>query len=120
MVGYECDGCEHVLDYRGRPTPTCADGTPRTFVILGSAPAIWAPGDSWWYEHWDKERVGAATMGSYTTPGGGTVFTAATTDWAHGAHCHARAGSTTFCRVCVLNGGRLPCARGQHRLLSTP
>ena len=28
-----------------------------------------------WYEHWDKQRVGAACMGSYTTAGGGTVFT---------------------------------------------
>ena len=35
-------------------------------------------------EHWDNERVGACTLGVHTTPGGGTVFTAASTDWAHG------------------------------------
>ena len=41
-------------------------------------------GDSWWYDEWDKDRLGAATMGVYVSPGGGTVFTAASTDWAHG------------------------------------
>ena len=35
-------------------------------------------------EHWDNERIGASTLGVHTTPGGGTVFTAASTDWAHG------------------------------------
>ena len=35
-------------------------------------------------EHWDNERIGACTLGVHTTPGGGTVFTAASTDWAHG------------------------------------
>ena len=42
----------------------------------------WHPDDCEWYERWDRGRTGAATMGVYTR--GGTVFTAATTDWAHG------------------------------------
>ena len=33
---------------------------------------------------WDKERVGAACMGVYTSAGGGEVFTCGSTDWAHG------------------------------------
>ena len=81
MVGYECDGCEFVLGAdgahtsnprfacdvsalserllatTGRPVPTHSDGTPSSFEILGSAPAIWAPGDSWWYDEWDKVRA---------------------------------------------------------------
>jgi hypothetical protein len=50
--------------------PTGADGTPREFVVLGVGdcrPSGWGLGN------------GAATMGLYTR--GGTVFTAATTDW---------------------------------------
>ena len=106
VVGYECDGCEFVLGADGRPVPTHSDGTPDNFEIIGSCPARWAPvfrtivagfwaaqkiqqgscgqGDSWWYDEWDKDRLGAATMGVYVSPGGGTVFTAASTDWAHG------------------------------------
>ena len=40
----------------------------------------------WWYDEWDKERIGACTMGVHGggADGGGTVFTAASTDWAHG------------------------------------
>ena len=83
-MGYECDGCEFVLGADGRPIPTHSDGTPDNFEIIGSCPARWAPGDSWWYDEWDKDRLGAATMGVYVSPGGGTVFTAASTDWAHG------------------------------------
>ena len=41
VVGYECDGCEWVLDEQGLPAPTCRDGTPETFQILGTAPAVW-------------------------------------------------------------------------------
>ena len=85
VVGYECDGCEFELDENGLPVPTHSDGTPETFTILAvGGPAIWAPTDAWWYEHWDNERVGACTLGVHTTAGGGTVFTAASTDWAHG------------------------------------
>lgn len=81
IVGYECDGCEFEL-VDGLPVPTHRDGTPKTFQILGSAPAIWHPGDSVWYERWEQGRVGAACLGVYTR--GGTVFTAGTTDWSHG------------------------------------
>jgi len=81
IVGYECDGCE--LEWRdGLPFPTNRDGTPETFTVLGTAPAKWHPGDAEWYDRWDPERMGAACMGLYEK--GGTVFTAATTDWAHG------------------------------------
>ncbi|MCO6454951.1 MAG: hypothetical protein J5I93_06595 [Pirellulaceae bacterium] len=81
IVGYECDGCE--LQWKdGLPEPTGKDGTPREFVVLGTCPARWHPDDSWWYERFDQERTGAAVMGLYTR--GGTVFTAGTTDWAHG------------------------------------
>ncbi|MFP6584715.1 MAG: N,N-dimethylformamidase beta subunit family domain-containing protein [Candidatus Hydrogenedentota bacterium] len=83
IVGYECDGAE--LEWRdGLPYPTFRDGTPESFTVLGTAPTRWAPDDSEWYERWEKGRTGAATLGLYTRPGGGTVFTAATTDWAHG------------------------------------
>ena len=34
------------------------------------------------HQGWERGRTGAATMGIYTR--GGTVFTAATTDWSHG------------------------------------
>ena len=81
VVGYECDGCElKIVD--GLPVPTYRDGTPDNFLILCTAPVRWHPDDCEWYERWDRGRTGAATMGMYTR--GGTVFTAATTDWAHG------------------------------------
>ena len=81
IVGYECDGCE--LSYEdGLPVPTHRDGTPTGFTILATAPVRWHPDDCEWYEQWEKGRTGAATMGIYTK--GGTVFTAATTDWSHG------------------------------------
>lgn len=84
IVGYECDGCE--IEWReGHPFPTHRDGTPKTFTILGTAPAKWAPGDSWWYEEWPgPDHSGHAVLGLYTTEGGGTVVTTGTTDWAHG------------------------------------
>ena len=83
IVGYECDGCE--LEWRdGLPYPTHRDGTPESFTVLCTAPARWHPGDSEWYEQWEKGRTGNACLGVYTTPGGGTVFTAGTTDWTHG------------------------------------
>lgn len=81
IVGYECDGCE--LTWRdGLPYPTFRDGTPETFQVLGTAPARWHPDDSEWYDRWEKGREGQAVLGSYTR--GGTVFTAGSTDWAHG------------------------------------
>lgn len=81
IVGYECDGCE--LEWKdGLPFPTFKDGTPKTFEVLGTCPVRWHPDDVEWYEKWEIGRTGAACMGIYTR--GGTVFTAATTDWAHG------------------------------------
>ena len=81
IVGYECDGCEYVLE-NGLPVPKGTYGTPADFIILCTAPARWHPDDSAWYERWEKGREGAAVMGVYTR--GGTVFTAGTTDWSHG------------------------------------
>jgi len=81
IVGYEADGCE--LEWReGLPFPTHKDGTPETFTVLGTCPVRWHPDDCEWYERWEKGRTGAACLGIYTR--GGTVFTAATTDWSHG------------------------------------
>ena len=81
IVGYECDGCE--LEWvDGLPRPTCKDGTPESFIALGTCPAKWAPGDSLWYDRFPKDRVGNAVLGIYTQ--GGTVVTAGSTDWAHG------------------------------------
>ena len=81
IVGYECDGCEYTMK-DGKPVPTHRDGTPDNFEILALAPARWHPDDSDWYERWEKGRVGAAVVGTYTK--GGTVVTVGTTDWAHG------------------------------------
>ena len=81
IVGYECDGCEFLLE-DGLPVPTHQDGTPKGFTILSTAPVRWHPDDCEWYQGWERGRTGAATMGIYTR--GGTVFTAATTDWSHG------------------------------------
>jgi hypothetical protein len=81
IVGYECDGCEMTWQ-DGLPYPTSRDGTPKSFTILATCPARWAPGDSYWYDQFPKDRTGAAVMGVYTQ--GGTVFTTGTTDWSHG------------------------------------
>lgn len=81
IVGYECDGCEMRWE-NGLPFPTHNDGTPKSFTILGTCPAKWAPGDSLWYDRFPKDRIGAAVMGVYTQ--GGTVFTTGSTDWSHG------------------------------------
>jgi hypothetical protein len=81
IVGYECDGCEFTLE-NDKPVPTGRDGTPKDFLILGSCPAKWHPDDAYWYEKFEKGRVGAAVLGIYTR--GGTVVTSGSTDWAHG------------------------------------
>jgi hypothetical protein len=81
IVGYECDGCE-MKWVDGLPVPTHRDGTPQSFVILATCPARWAPGDSYWYDRFPTDRVGAAVLGVYTQ--GGTVVTTGTTDWSHG------------------------------------
>lgn len=81
IVGYECDGCE-MKWVNGLPEPTHSDGTPDSFMILGSCPARWAPDDAFWYDRFPKDRTGAAVLGIYDR--GGTVFTTGSTDWAHG------------------------------------
>jgi len=81
IVGYECDGCEFTLE-DGLPVPTGSDGTPHDFTILCTAPARWHANDCEWYDKWKKGHSGAAVLGLYNR--GGTVFTAGTTDWAHG------------------------------------
>jgi hypothetical protein len=71
IVGYETDGCLFRVADDGRPYPTGEDGTPKNFEILAQAPAAVYAG-----------HQGHACMGLHTR--GGTVFTAATTDWADG------------------------------------
>ncbi|MFJ8091893.1 N,N-dimethylformamidase beta subunit family domain-containing protein [Streptomyces griseofuscus] len=77
LVGYECDGAAYELDAVGRPRPTGQDGTPENFEILGIAPL---PPDWSFPAREPATSPRAATLGLYTAAG--TVFTAATTDWA--------------------------------------
>ena len=83
IVGYECDGCDYTFE-NGRPVPTGRDGTPKGLSILALTPASWPPDEWQWYEKWESGRKGNACMGIHRVTGGGSVFTAATTDWAHG------------------------------------
>jgi len=103
-VGYECDGCE--LEYRdGLPFPTGADGTPKDFEVLGTAPArpidrdtamrplpedgpsegefiAWRVLGDWSPETVARLRHGHAVMGVHQP--GGTVFTSGCTEWVWG------------------------------------
>ncbi|MCE9589735.1 MAG: hypothetical protein K8S99_04350 [Planctomycetes bacterium] len=82
IVGYECDGCEFT-EVNGKPVPTHKDGTPKTFIILAQAPAVWT-GCVFPVHHEAKVSPdGRATLGAWTSPKGSTVFTAGTTDWSH-------------------------------------
>ena len=92
IVGYECDGCEFEM-VDGLPVAKGTFGTPQDFEILCTAPARWHPNDSEWYERWERGHEGAAVMGVYTR--GGTVFTAGTTDWAHGLKGDERVAQIT-------------------------
>jgi hypothetical protein len=76
LVGYECDGAalSQKVSSEGYILPSYANGTPDTFQILGVGEL--APD----WEYLEGGRGAAATMGIYRN--GGTVFTAATTDWA--------------------------------------
>lgn len=72
IVGYETDAAEYV-ETDGIPRVTGRDGTPPTFVVLATADLRdWLP----------YGKGGYATIGIYRRTG--TVFTAATTDWANG------------------------------------
>jgi hypothetical protein len=104
VVGYECDGCDVALA-DGLPVATGADGTPRTFEILATAPATpfdrhttplpLAPGAEYELEFHarmllgndgpascERLRHGRAVLGTYVR--GGTVVTTGCTDWAYG------------------------------------
>ena len=105
-VGYECDGCEYtVVD--GLPEPTGNDGTPENFEILAMCPTAHftrttaarppkpdEPSEieflaSRVFDDRSEAAVkrisaGQAMLGSYTSPGGATVITSGSTDWAHG------------------------------------
>jgi hypothetical protein len=75
IVGYECDGADFDrtdLDAGRAVVATGTDGTPADFTILGVGDCR---ASGWGFGN------GAATMGLFTRPGGGTVFTASTTDW---------------------------------------
>ncbi|MFD3787190.1 N,N-dimethylformamidase beta subunit family domain-containing protein [Streptomyces cyaneofuscatus] len=77
LIGYECDGAAYEYDDAGRPRPTGQDGTPKDFEILGLAEV---PPDWNFAAREPMPSPRAATLGVFTA--GGTVFTAATTDWA--------------------------------------
>lgn len=71
LVGYEADGAPY-LRRHGLALPS-GDATPESFAILATA----SLGENWS----NRGRPAAATAGTYTTPNGGVVFQAATTDW---------------------------------------
>ncbi len=72
LVGYECDGAFYQIR-DGYAFATGVKGTPSTFYILGLARLG---------SGWHTFRSGAAaTMGTFTSVGGGIVFQGATTDW---------------------------------------
>lgn len=77
LIGYECDGAAYEPDAAGRPRPTGQDGTPKDFEILGIAEL---PSDWNFAAREPMPSPRAATLGLFTSAG--TVFTAATTDWA--------------------------------------
>lgn len=80
LIGYECDGAAHRTTPTGQAAPTGTDGTPPGFTILGIAPIPREASTGWHTAIREDEHPGrAATFGLYTR--GGTVFTAATTDW---------------------------------------
>jgi hypothetical protein len=73
LLFYETSGVAYTLDNCGNPVPTGSDGTPSTYDILALADLpFWA-------------TPGNAALGILRHPrSGGTVFNAATTDWARG------------------------------------
>ena len=78
LIGYECDGASisDRRDERGFAVPNHSDGTPDNFMILGTGRI----GPKWSQDPEDFPGGRTATMGIYAN--NGTVFTAATTDWA--------------------------------------
>jgi len=76
LVGYECDGCKLQRTPDGGVRVRHDEGTPPDFEPLALA---WL-GPGW--EDLKTDGPAAATLGLHVRPGGGTVFTAATVDWA--------------------------------------
>ena len=105
VVGYEVDGCELTMQ-DGIPVPRPGGDAPASLEVLATAPArLWAqdeqpgryahePGElehvamaihgDAWRAHVDGLRNNHAVVGTFTTPGGGTVFNAGCTDWTYG------------------------------------
>ncbi len=104
VAGYECDGCE-VTMLDGRPVATGRDGTPASFEIVASAPAMpfdkhstelpLAPGGEYELEFHaqrllgddsaascERLRYGHAILGSFQN--GGTTVSSGCTDWSYG------------------------------------
>jgi len=81
LLSYETNGVDYILDNRGNPVPTGSDGTPTNYLVLALADLpFWA-------------TPGNAAMGIFTSPrSGGTVFNAATTDWARGLEACVSSG----------------------------
>jgi hypothetical protein len=106
IVAYEVDGVELTTGADGRPVPTGADGAPDRLEILATAPArLWArheqpsryahePGElentamavfgPGWRDQVHRVTNNHACIGTFTKPGGGTVFNAGVTDWTCG------------------------------------
>ncbi len=127
VVGYECDGCELVME-NGLPTAAGTAGTPQNFEVLGTAPAhLWATEegaaglpDTYVGElNWVAERLGGgdseesrarfanghAVMGAFRR-GKGEVFTTGCTDWAYGLGDEACARITRNVLEHLVNGNR--------------
>jgi hypothetical protein len=77
LIGYECDGAaiSDQPDERGFAVPRHDDGTPESFMILGTARI----GPKWAQDPDDFPGGRTATMGIYSN--NGLIFSAATTDW---------------------------------------
>ncbi|NDL61099.1 hypothetical protein F7O44_28925 [Phytoactinopolyspora sp. XMNu-373] len=89
IVGYETDAAEYTLTDDGIPRATGHDGTPEDFAILAHADLT----------SWRGHGMGGyATMGIFRR--NGTVFTAATTDWANGL-CSSSATQDDGASKCV-------------------
>jgi hypothetical protein len=74
LVGYECDGAALAPNpVAGMRVASGTDGTPGTFAVLG-----WTSVAE--FQDAQAQSASTATMGVYTSAG--TVFVAATTDWA--------------------------------------
>jgi hypothetical protein len=105
IVAYEVDGCALKMQDE-LPVPTHEDGSPETLEILATAPArLWSQEEQptrYAHEPGELEHVATAlfgdaspasvekvahnhaVMGTFTRPGGGTVFNAGVIDWTFG------------------------------------